>query len=350
MPIPPIETVRWAGDAVRILDQRRLPGEEVYFECRTVPDLAEAIRTLAVRGAPAIGIAAGYGAALAAHESLTGPGRAARIEDSLDLLESTRPTAVNLFKAIRAQREILAGLEAEGGDAGSAFDALLAGADRMLELDLEASRAMGRHGASLIRPGARLLTHCNAGGLATGGLGTALAVFYEAWDRGFLSMAFADETRPLLQGSRLTSWELSRAGIPVTVLPDSAAAGLLASGAIDAVFTGADRIAANGDTANKLGTYPLALAAREAGVPFYVVAPLTTFDPGTPDGGSILIEQRDGGEVTHLAGVRIASPAVDVYNPAFDVTPARLVSAFVCELGVLRDGPGSAMRMLTGGR
>jgi methylthioribose-1-phosphate isomerase len=264
----------------------------------------------------------------------------------MDLLASTRPTAVNLFRALSSQRAVLAAAV----DRGGAFEALLGNADAMLAADLDASRRMGRHGAGLLRSGSRLLTHCNAGGLATGGLGTALAVFYEAWDRGLLEKAYADETRPLLQGARLTAWELSRAGIPVTVLPDSAAAGLLASGSVDAVFTGADRIAANGDTANKLGTFPLALAARDAGVPFYVVAPLTTFDPGTPDGTSIVIEQRDPGEVAMLAGRRIVpdSDRVSIYNPAFDITPSRLITAFVCEIGVLEDGPGPAMQTLTG--
>lgn len=341
----PVETVRWAAGAVRILDQRELPGSVEYLECRTVGELAHAIRTLAVRGAPAIGIAAAYGAVLAAGTAGPGPGFTGEVEAGMDLLEATRPTAVNLSRALSSQRAVLH----SRGDARMIFEALLSNADCILEADLEASRLMGRHGASLLGPGSRLLTHCNAGALATGGLGTALAVFYEAWDRGLLASAFADETRPLLQGSRLTAWELSRAGIPVTVLPDSAAAGLLASGAIDAVFTGADRIACNGDFANKLGTYPLALASREAGVPFYVVAPLSTFDPWTPDGKSIPIEERDGCEVTSLGGRRTAPDGVSVYNPAFDVTPSRLVSAYVCELGVMHGSPKDAMRALTEG-
>ncbi len=341
----PVETVRWASGAVRILDQRALPGSVEYLDCRTVSELAHAIRTLAVRGAPAIGIAAAYGAALAALSACPGPGFAVEVEAGMDLLEATRPTAVNLSRALASQRAVFR----DPGNSGMIFEALLANADSILAADLEASRLMGRHGASLLGPGSRLLTHCNAGALATGGLGTALAVFYEAWDRGLLTSAFADETRPLLQGSRLTAWELARAGIPVTVLPDSAAAGLLASGAVDAVFTGADRIACNGDVANKLGTYPLALAAREAGIPFYVVAPLSTFDPWTPDGPAIPIEQRDGGEVTSLGGCRTAPAGVSVYNPAFDVTPARLVSAYVCELGAMRGSPNDAMRALTGG-
>ena len=341
----PVETVRWTSGAVRILDQRELPGRIGYLDCRTVSELADAIRTLAVRGAPAIGIAAAYGAALAAASARPGPGFTGEVEAGMDILESTRPTAVNLSRALSSQRAVLR----DPGSAGRVFEAMLSNADSILDADLEASRRMGRHGASLVAPGSRLLTHCNAGALATGGLGTALAVFYEAWDTGRLSAAFADETRPLLQGSRLTAWELARAGIPVTVLPDSAAAGLLARGAVDAVFTGADRIALNGDVANKLGTYPLALAAREAGVPFYVVAPLTTFDPWTPDGRSIPIEERDGCEVTSMGGLRTAPDGVSVYNPAFDVTPARLVSAYVCELGVMRGGPKDAMRALTGG-
>ncbi len=343
MPCAPVETVRWSDGSIRLLDQRLLPGVESYLECRDVETLASAIRSLAVRGAPAIGIAAGYGVALAARLEALGTGSGGGVEGAIRLLASTRPTAVNLFRALSTQAEICR--RHEGSE--KLFDELLESADGMLAADLEASRRMGEHGAALLEPGARVLTHCNAGALATGGLGTALAVLYEAWDRGLLSEAFADETRPLLQGSRLTAWELSRAGIPVTVLPDSAAASLLASGRIDAVITGADRIAANGDTANKLGTYPLALAAREAGVPFYVAAPLTTFDPDTPDGRAIEIEQRDPSEVSSVAGVRMTPEGVSTYNPAFDVTPARLVTAFICELGVLRGGPERAMRSLT---
>jgi methylthioribose-1-phosphate isomerase len=253
------------------------------------------------------------------------------IVEALDLLGTTRPTAVNLFHAIEMQKRVIGACS----DLPNLRSELLASADGLLKSDLEASRTMGALGAGLLGPGSRLLTHCNAGGLATGGLGTALAVFYEAWDRGILERAFADETRPLLQGARLTAWELSRAGIPVTVLPDSAAASLLASGGIDAVFTGADRIAANGDTANKIGTYPLALAAREAGVPFYVVAPLSTFDSATASGCMISIEQRDGAEVAGIQGVRTTPEGVEFHNPAFDVTPARLVTAWICEAGVL---------------
>ncbi len=334
-PADRIPTLEWTGAGLRIIDQRRLPESEVYIECRRVEDLADAIRTLAVRGAPALGVAAAFGAVLAAMEAGPGGGFASQAEAALSLIESTRPTAVNLFRAVAAQRAVLAGC----GDRDEAIRALLESAMRIMEEDLLASRLMGSHGASLLRPGVSLLTHCNAGGLATAGLGTALAVFYEAHARGWLERAWVDETRPLLQGARLTAWELSRAGIPVTLLPDSAAAGLLASGRVHAVFTGADRIAANGDTANKVGTYPLALASREAGVPFYVVAPLSTFDPDTPDGSCIRIEERSGAEVTGPPGARTAPPGIDVFNPAFDVTPASLVTSFVCELGVFTGPP-----------
>ncbi len=328
--VQPVPTVSWGGDAVVLIDQRLLPGRTVFLRCRTVARLADAITTLAVRGAPAIGIAAGYGAVLAALEAPRGRGFRAAVSRGLDLLARTRPTAVNLFHAIEVQRGVLASCRSRD----QAVEALLASARRMHEEDLEASRTIGRLGAGLLPGGARVLTHCNAGGLATGGLGTALAILFEAHSRGLLERVYADETRPLLQGSRLTAWELSRAGIPVTVLPDSAAASLLSSGAVDAVVTGADRIARNGDTANKIGTYPLALAAAEAGVPFYIAAPVSTFDPHCPDGSSIPVEMRGGDEIRRLGRRILAPPRAEVHNPAFDVTPARLVSAVILETGI----------------
>lgn len=330
--IDPIPTMEWTGSSLRLLDQRQLPGREEYLDCADVPVLACAIRTLAVRGAPAIGLAAAYGAVLASLTTERGKGFAGDFSRKLDLLASTRPTAVNLFACLRVQREIAG--DSSGGP--ELTEKLLASADRMFEEDLRASRRMGSLGADLLRPGCRLLTHCNAGGLATAGLGTALAVVYEAADRGMVEMVYADETRPLLQGGRLTAWELSHAGIPVTVQPDSAAATLLSQGRVDAVFTGADRIAANGDVANKIGTYPLALAAREAGVPFYVVAPTTTLDLRTADGTGIEIEQRDSSELEELGGRRIAPEDASFYNPAFDVTPWRLVRAIITERGLLK--------------
>jgi methylthioribose-1-phosphate isomerase len=328
----PIPTLRWTDGSLRILDQRLLPGEEQYIDCSRVEELADCIKTLAIRGAPAIGIAAAYGAVIAAMNGDDDESFPERVSAKLDLLEGTRPTAVNLFNCVRRQREILQ--QARGRE--EAVELLLLQANRFFEEDLESSRAMGGFGADLLQPDSVLLTHCNAGGLATAGLGTALAVVYEAADRGWVKRVYADETRPLLQGARLTAWELCRAGIPVRVLPDSAAASLLGSGEIDAVLVGADRVTVNGDVANKIGTYPLALAAREAGVPFYVVAPLSSFDPDTREGGGIEIEHR-GREELELAGGRSVLPErAEVYNPAFDVTPSSLVTALITEKGILK--------------
>lgn len=327
----PVPTLEWAGEALVLLDQRLLPGSESYIECRGVETLAEAIRTLAVRGAPAIGLAAAYGAVLAALESREGPGFFRECRERMAILAATRPTAVNLFHCLGIQEDVLRSC----ADRGQAVSRLLDTALRLHGEDLAASAAIGRHGADLLAPGCSVLTHCNAGGLATGGLGTALAVVYEAHSRGILGKVYADETRPLLQGSRLTAWEMVRAGIPVTVIPDSAAASLLASGAVDLVITGADRIARNGDTANKVGTYPLALAAREAGVPFYVAAPVSTFDYGTPSGSGIVIEERSPDELAGLGGSVVLAPGARVWNPAFDVTPAGLLTGIICEKGVV---------------
>jgi methylthioribose-1-phosphate isomerase len=332
--IDPIPTMRWMGSSLRLLDQRELPEREEYLDCADVPALAEAIRTLAVRGAPAIGLAAAYGAVIAALTTPEGEGFREGFSRKLDTLAATRPTAVNLFGCLRVQREVAG--DSRGGP--DLVERLRNSADRLFEEDLEASRKMGRAGADLLPSRCRILTHCNAGGLATAGLGTALAVVYEAADRGIVEMVYADETRPLLQGARLTAWELCHAGVPVTVQPDSAAAALLREGGVDAVITGADRIAANGDVANKIGTYPLALAAREAGVPFYVAAPTTTLDPETPDGDGIEIEQRSPSELERLGERRIAPREASFYNPAFDVTPWRLVRAIVTERGLLKGG------------
>lgn len=331
----PVPTLEWTGGCLRLLDQRLLPFQEVYIECRRVETLAEAIRALAVRGAPAIGLAAGYGAVLAAMEAPPGQGFRSACLKGFEVLASTRPTAVNLFFCLDVQRKVL--MESEDRD--GAVAALLERALKLHREDLEASAAMGDHGAALVPPDAGILTHCNAGGLATGGLGTALAVVYRAHDRGLVREVFADETRPLLQGARLTAWELVRAGIPVTVLPDSAAASLLASGRVDLVVTGADRIARNGDTANKVGTFPLAMAARRAGVPFYVAAPRSTFDPATETGSGIVIENRDPVEVARFGDARVLAPGAGAWNPAFDVTPVELIDGFICEAGVF-ESPG----------
>jgi len=327
----PVPTLEWRDDHLVLLDQRLLPLEEKYLSCRSTAVLADAIRTLAVRGAPAIGVAAAYGAVIAAMETPESSEYVKQCCSRLDLLASTRPTAVNLFHCLDIQRKILLLSESKS----DAVDRLLASAQKLFRDDLEASRIIGGLGADLLPEGCTVLTHCNAGGLATTGLGTALSIIYEAHSRGILSGVFADETRPLLQGARLTSWELHKAGIPVRVLPDSAAGSLLLTGAVDAVITGADRIAMNGDSANKIGTYPLALAAFEAGVPFYIAAPVSTFDPEAADGSSIEIEERGREELAVWGGRKTIPDGVGVYNPAFDVTPVKFITSIVCEMGVI---------------
>ncbi|MFL5726063.1 MAG: S-methyl-5-thioribose-1-phosphate isomerase [Chloroflexota bacterium] len=300
----PSDIVRYEEDGPKVvlLDQRRLPDEEVELECRTVAELVTAIRELAIRGAPAIGIAAGYGLALAA-------ARGDDLDAAVAALVSSRPTAVNLAWALDELRD----------------DPTPERARRLHDDEVERCRAMAAHAAELFGPGTRALTHCNAGGLATGGYGSAVGALRAAWERDLLAHVWVDETRPLLQGSRLTAWELETAGIPHAVIVDSAAASLMAAGEVDCVVTGADRIAANGDTANKIGTYSLAVLAAHHGIPFYVVAPTSTVDPATPNGASIPIEYRAPEELTS----RFAAQ-----NPAFDVTPAELITAIVTEHGV----------------
>jgi len=321
----PFPVVTWEDDHVRLIDQTRLPSEVVFRCCRSVEEVARAIEVLAVRGAPAIGVAAAYGMVLS--ESL---GR--RAGESVDQIQArltadrarlaaTRPTAVNLFWALERM--------------ASATD-LLAEADAIHQEDLAMGRAMGLAGQALLPDEATVLTHCNAGGLATAGFGTALGVIYAAHEAGKRIHVFADETRPLLQGARLTAWELQNQGIPVTVLPDVAAATVLRQGRVDAVITGADRIAANGDAANKIGTYPLAVMAHRHGVPFYVAAPSSTVDPDTPRGELITIEERSASEVHGYAESRFTPEGVEAFNPAFDVTPASLISAIITERGVHR--------------
>ena len=308
-----VEPLRWEDGALLVLDQRGLPGEERWIRCESVDQVADCIRTLAVRGAPAIGIAAAYAMALAA----------ARGEDlpaAAGTLRATRPTAVNLGWALERA------LDANGRD-------LLELARSMHADQAEADRRLARLGAEHFAPGDRALTHCNAGALATGGYGTAGGVLRAAWEAGRLAEVWVDETRPLLQGARLTAWELERAGIPHRVVADSAAGSLLAAGVVDRIVVGADRIAANGDVANKIGTYPLAVLAARHGVPFYVAAPVSTIDPATATGAAIPIEERDPAEV-----------APGAYNPAFDVTPADLVRAIFTEAGVLEPPYEEAIR------
>jgi methylthioribose-1-phosphate isomerase len=302
--LTPDRILRLEAGAVVLLDQRRLPDEEVELRCGSAAEVAEAIRTLAVRGAPAIGIAAAYAYALAAESGED-------LDAAYEVLATSRPTAVNLVWALEQMRP----------------DPTAARARRLHEEEVARCRAMAAHAAELFGPGTRALTHCNAGGLATGGYGSAVGALRAAWERGLLAHVLVDETRPLLQGARLTAWELEAAGIPHAVIADSAAAHLMARGEVDCVVTGADRIAANGDSANKIGTYSLAVAAAHHGLPLYVVAPTSTIDPATATGAGIPIEERDGAEVTTRFAAR---------NPAFDVTPAALIAAIVTEEGVHR--------------
>jgi methylthioribose-1-phosphate isomerase len=332
-----IEAVRWSpdGTAVRIIDQRMLPGEYVELDLRTLEEVCDAIATLAVRGAPAIGVAGAMGlvASLASHADAATDAFAERLTVHAERIRATRPTAVNLPWALdrmvrRAARE--------RGTPRAVLNALRDEATSILAEDRAMCRSIGEHGVALLAPDARVLTHCNAGALATGGMGTALAPIYIAAERGAGVSVFADETRPLLQGSRLTAWELARAGIPVTVLTDGMAASLMQRGSIDLCIVGADRIAANGDFANKIGTYALAIVARHHGVPFYVAAPTSTIDPAVPNGEAIVIEQRSAEEVRRSFGRLVAPEEAAVYNPAFDVTPGELVTAFVTDRGIVR--------------
>ena len=334
----PIEAVRWSpgGDAVRIIDQRRLPGEEVTRDLRTLHDVCEAIGTLAVRGAPAIGVAGAMGL-VASLQPFAGVGDAfwQAVADHAVAIRATRPTAVNLPWAIDRMLGAAREARSAGLPPAEALERLRSEATAILDGDRAMCRRIGEAGLELVPDGSRVLTHCNAGALATAGIGTALAPIYLAVERGRHVEVFADETRPLLQGSRLTAWELARAGIPVTVLADNMAASLLREGRIDLCIVGADRIAANGDVANKIGTYGVALAAARHGIPFYVAAPTSTFDPATPSGDAIVIEQRDPREVAEGFGARTAPEGVRVHNPAFDVTPAELVTAIVSDRGLL---------------
>jgi methylthioribose-1-phosphate isomerase len=332
-----IQSVRWTEDGrgVRIIDQRLLPGALVERDLRTLADVREAIRTLAVRGAPAIGIAGAMGlvAVLAPNESASRDALLADARRVASDIAATRPTAVNLAWAL--ERVLRAAASTDG--AGTAIlAAMRREASAILEEDREMCRRIGEHGLSLLHDGARVLTHCNAGALATGGIGTALAPIYLAKERGWTIDVFVDESRPLLQGSRLTAWELQRAGVPVTVLTDGMAASLMREQGVDLCIVGADRIAANGDVANKIGTYSLAIAARYHEVPFIVAAPTSTMDPATATGSEIVIEQRAPDEVRRLGDVATAPPGVCAYNPAFDVTPAALISAIVTDRGVHR--------------
>ncbi len=337
--------IEYAGGRVIILDQRRLPGEVVFWECSTYPEVAEAIRSLAVRGAPAIGIAAAYGLVLAADSAPEGEDFWPYLERAAGHLRKTRPTAVNLFWAL--DRMLQVGRSA-GGKPAAVRARLTAEAAAIAGEDLEMNRLIGQHGSALIPDGARVLTHCNAGALATAGFGTALGVIRAAVGQGRKVEVFADETRPLLQGARLTAWELMQDGIPVTLVTDGMAGHLMRERRVDLVLVGADRIAANGDVANKIGTYGLAVLARAHGLPFYVAAPTSTVDMALDDGSRIVIEERAPEEVTSIGGVAVAPAGVKVYNPAFDVTPAELVTALITDWGILRPPLRDALRQSSG--
>ena len=326
-----------------ILDQRRLPHEEIWLRCESVAEVAEAIRTLAVRGAPAIGLAAAYGLALAIEGSeRCGEEAAIRVHEAARELRATRPTAVDLGWAL--DRGLALVERAGGADLG---DLLADSANALARERARADRTLSELGAGRFGERERVLTHCNTGALATGGYGTALGVLRAAWERGALEQVWVGETRPLLQGARLTTWELARAGIPHRLVADSAAGSLMARGLVDRVIVGADRVAANGDVANKVGTYALAVLADRHGIPFDVAVPTSTLDPGTPDGAAIPIEERSGIEVTEVVGHAVAPAGTDAANPAFDVTPAGLVSAIVTEAGVLEPPLAAAIASLT---
>jgi methylthioribose-1-phosphate isomerase len=341
-----LPTIARESDAVVMIDQRKLPAREVYVRCRTAQEVAKAIKSMVIRGAPAIGVAAAMGIALGMRKSqATGTQKfAAEFFRTCELLAATRPTAVNLFWAVdRMKRAFVAGAEA-GESVDQIKDRLDREAEAIHDEDVASCRAMGAFGAAVVPADARILTHCNAGALATAGYGTALGVIRGAVQAGKQVAVFADETRPFLQGARLTAWELVRDGIDTTVITDNMAGALMRQGRVNFVVVGADRIAANGDTANKIGTYAVALLAREHGIPFYVAAPLSTIDLRTPDGSHIPIEERSAKEVTHVGGARLAPEGARVWNPAFDVTPAALIAGIITERGICRPPYAESLR------
>lgn len=333
-----LPTISRSAEAVVMIDQRKLPGVELYVSCRTAPEVARAIKTMVIRGAPAIGVAAAYGIALGVRRSRASGTQklAAEFFKICELMAATRPTAVNLFWAIDQMKQAFADAATAGESVAQIKDRLDATAQRIHDDDVESCRAIGRHGATVVPEGARILTHCNAGALATAGYGTALGVIRGAVEAGKRVTVLADETRPFLQGARLTAWELVRDGIDTTVITDNMAGALMAQRQIDLVVVGADRIAANGDVANKIGTYTVAVLAHEHDIPFYVAAPASTVDLATADGTAIPIEERQPREVTHVGSTRLAPEGARVRNPAFDVTPNRLVSAIITERGIFR--------------
>jgi methylthioribose-1-phosphate isomerase len=331
-----IQTLEWTDQGVRFIDQTKLPTEETYVTCKTHEQVADVIRNMVVRGAPAIGVAAAMGIALGVKNSTADTtGDLKKDFDKIcDVIAKTRPTAVNLFWAIRRMQEKFERIRIR--PIPQIKQALIEEAQRMHAEDIAANQAMGRHGATLMPSEGGVLTHCNAGALATAGYGTALGVIRAAIEQGKKLHVYADETRPFLQGSRLTAWELMKDGIPTTVISDNMAGTMMRQGKIRAIVVGADRIAANGDVANKIGTYTVAVLAKEHNIPFYVAAPISTVDLACPDGSQIPIEQRNAKEVSHIAGKQMVPDGVGIENPAFDVTPAKYVAAIITDKGVAR--------------
>ena len=340
------KTIEWKGTYIRLLDQRRLPGEVRYLKCKDASSVARAIRTMAIRGAPAIGVAAAMGIALAAKKVRSCQPRAFRatMDRVCDFMGRTRPTAVNLFWAIHRMRQVLD--ETSFSSLSEIRAKLEAEALRIYGGDIEVNQKIGEYGKVLIKDGFGVLTHCNAGALATAGYGTALGVIYAAWSEGKKFKVFADETRPLLQGARLTAWELVQEKIPVTVITDNMAGWLMKQGRISLIVVGADRIARNGDVANKIGTYPLAILAKFHCVPFYVAAPTSTLDLTIASGADIPIEERSPEEVTHFRRKRIAAEKVSALNPAFDVTPHTLIEGIITEKGIIRKPYGTNLKKM----
>ena len=345
-----LPTIEWKDDAVVMIDQRKLPAVEVYVSCKTAAEVAKAIKTMVIRGAPAIGVAAAMGIAMGMRRSsATGTKQfTTEFQKTCDLMAGTRPTAVNLFWAIEKMKKVFAEAAQGGCSVDEIKQRLEAEARRIHDEDVESCRTMGVHGAGLVPQEARILTHCNAGALATAGYGTALGVIRAAAEQGKKVAVLADETRPFLQGARLTAWELVKDGIDTTVITDNMAGAMMRLGEVDLVVVGADRIAANGDVANKIGTYAVAVLAKEHGIPFYVAAPISTVDLHTPDGSGIPIEERNGKEVTHVAGSRLTPEGARVRNPAFDVTPNKYVTAIITERGIARAPYAESLAELVG--
>jgi methylthioribose-1-phosphate isomerase len=333
-----LPTIEWNDEGVVMIDQRKLPAVETYVKCKSAKEVAKAIKTMVIRGAPAIGVAAGMGLALGVRQSsASGTTKlAGEFYKLCEMMADTRPTAVNLFWAIDRMKRVFAEAAASGQSVDQIKDKLADEARMIHDEDLASCRAMGLFGAAVVPDGARVLTHCNAGALATAGYGTALGVIRGASEQGKKIAVIADETRPFLQGARLTAWELMRDGIDTTVITDNMSGALMRGGQIDLVVVGADRIAANGDVANKIGTYTVAVLAKEHGIPFYVAAPISTIDLATPDGAGIPIEERSGKEVTHIGSARLTPVDAKVRNPAFDVTPNRYVTGIITERGIAR--------------